>query len=112
MWLPGASNGSTVAGQTGIAGSGLNQLSSPATLILDKNGFMYIVDYGNNRIMQWLLGSTSGVVMAGTTTHGVLPNQLNGPYTVRIDSTGALIVADSSNNRIQRFPVISCKFKR
>ena len=111
MWLPGATNGSTVAGQTGNFGSGLNQLNFPWTLILDKNGIMYIVDTGNHRIMQWTPGSTSGVVIAGTTTYGVLPYQLQYPSSVRFDSSGALIVADSSNNRIQKFPVVCCKYE-
>jgi sugar lactone lactonase YvrE len=111
MWLPGATNGTTVAGQTGVAGGGLNQLNSPQTLLLDKNGIMmYIVDTDNNRIMQWTLGSTSGVCIVGTTTYGVLPNQLFSPQSVRFDSTGALIVADNANNRIQKFPVVCCKF--
>jgi sugar lactone lactonase YvrE len=110
MWLPGASTGTTVAGQTGVSGSGLNQLNYPETLILDQNRNMYIVDYGNNRIMLWVVGSTSGILVAGTTSYGVLPNQLNYPWSVRVDSTGALIVADTDNNRIQKFPVVCSKF--
>jgi sugar lactone lactonase YvrE len=110
MWLPGYVNGSTVAGQTGNSGSGLNQLNSPETITLDKNGIMLILDTGNNRIMQWILGSTSGIVIAGTTTQGVLPNQLYKPWSATFDSTGALIVADSSNQRIQKFSLICCKF--
>jgi sugar lactone lactonase YvrE len=110
MWLTGASNGTTVAGQTGVYGSGLNQLYLPTTLILDQNGYMYIVDYGNSRIMRWVLGSTSGILVAGTISRGSLPNQLNDPNSVRVDSTGAVIVADTENNRIQKFPVICCKF--
>jgi sugar lactone lactonase YvrE len=110
MWLPGATNGITVAGQTGVAGSGIDQLNGPQTLLLDKNGIMYILDTGNNRIMQWTIGSTSGVCIVGTTTYGVLPNQLFSPQSFRFDSTGALIVVDTDNNRIQKFPVVCCKF--
>jgi sugar lactone lactonase YvrE len=110
MWLPGAINGTTVAGQTGVAGNGLNQLNYPQTLLVDRNGIMYIMDAENSRIMQWTIGSTFGVCIAGTTTHGVLPNQLFGPQSFRFDSTGALIVADNANNRIQKFPVVCCKF--
>ncbi|CAF3979432.1 unnamed protein product [Adineta steineri] len=105
-WLYGASSGTTVAGQSGVSGNALNQLNSPGTLIMDTNGSMYIVDYGNHRIVLWLLGSTSGIVIAGSDTHGVLPSQLYYPFDVRLDSTGALIVNDYSNNRIQRFPVL------
>jgi sugar lactone lactonase YvrE len=111
MWLPGASTGTTVAGQTGVSGSGLNQLNKPSTLVLDQNRNMYIVDYDNNRIMRWVVGSTSGILVAGTTSYGVLPNQLNNPWSARVDSTGAVVVADTSNNRIQKFAVICSKFE-
>ncbi|CAF0731623.1 unnamed protein product [Adineta steineri] len=106
-WLYGASNGTTVAGQqSGVSGSALNQLNYPATLTMDTNKSLYIVDYGNNRVVLWLLGSTSGILIAGTGVAGVLPSQLHNPYSVKLDSTGALIVNDYYNNRIQRFPVL------
>ncbi|CAF4206564.1 unnamed protein product [Adineta steineri] len=73
---------------------------------MDTNKSLYIVDHGNNRIVLWLLGSTSGRVIAGTGVGGVLPSQLNNPYYVRLDSTGALIINDWGNNRTQRFPVL------
>jgi sugar lactone lactonase YvrE len=110
MWISGSNNGTTVAGQTGVAGSALNQLSSPVSLIMDKNGSMYIVDTGNYRIILWTLGFTSGVVIAGVDTFGTLPNQIYYPLSIRFDSSGALIVADSGNNRIQRFSVVCCKY--
>ncbi|CAF0723832.1 unnamed protein product [Adineta steineri] len=105
-WLYGASNGTTVVGQSRVAGSALNQLNSPAALVVDTSGSMYIVDMGNNRIVLWSLGSTSGRVIAGSDTSGVLPSQLYAPYNIRLDSTGALIVVDYGNNRIQRYPVL------
>ncbi|CAF1213924.1 unnamed protein product [Adineta steineri] len=106
-WLYGASNGTTVVGQSsGVSGSALNQLNYPESLTMDTNKSLYIVDSGNNRIVLWLLGSTSGIVIAGSGIPGVLPSQLYNPYSVRLDSTGAVIVADYSNNRIQRFPVL------
>ena len=110
MWLSGASNGTTVAGQTGVCGNGLNQLCEPDILTGDRNGSIYIVDYSNNRIMRWIIGSTSGIMVAGSSTYGTLPYQLYYPYSVRLDPSGALIVADTSNNRIQKFSVSSGKF--
>ncbi|CAF0846828.1 unnamed protein product [Adineta steineri] len=105
-FLYGTSNGTTVVGQSRVAGSALNQLNSPVALVVDTSGSLYIVDYGNNRIVLWSLGSTSGRVIAGSDTFGVLPSQLFLPYTIRLDSTGALIVIDTGNSRIQRFPVL------
>ncbi|CAF1147532.1 unnamed protein product [Adineta steineri] len=106
-WLYGASNGTTVAGQpSGVSGSALNQLNKPFHLTMDTNKSLYIVDYGNNRIVLWLLGATSGILIAGSGIAGTLPSQLYKPYSVGLDSTGALIVNDYGNNRIQRFPVL------
>ncbi|CAF1441912.1 unnamed protein product [Adineta steineri] len=105
-WLYGASSGTTVAGQSGVSGSALNQLYYPYTLTMDMNKSLYIADYSNHRIVVWLLGATSGILIAGTGTHGVLPSQLYNPLYIRFDSTGALIVDDYYNSRVQRFPVI------
>ncbi|CAF4031056.1 unnamed protein product [Adineta steineri] len=105
-FLYGANNGTTIAGKTNMPGSGLNQLNTPASLVVDTSGSLYIADYGNNRIVLWSLGSTSGRVIAGSATAGVLPSQLFIPYNVKLDSTGALIVIDLGNSRIQRYPVL------
>ncbi|CAF1405153.1 unnamed protein product [Adineta steineri] len=106
-WHYGASSGTTVAGQSsGVSGSALNQLYKPYTFTVDTHKSLYIMDNGNNRIVLWLVGSTSGILIAGSGIAGTLPSQLNNPYSIRLDSTGAVIVADYGNNRIQRFPVL------
>ena len=110
MWLPGATNGTTVAGQTGVCGNGLNQLCYPVSVIGDQNGSIYITDYSNSRIMRWIIGSTSGIMVAGSSTSGTLPYQLYHPYNVKLDPSGALIVADTGNNRIQKFSASCRKF--
>jgi sugar lactone lactonase YvrE len=112
MWLTGAINGTTLAGQTNVSGSGLNHLSSPSTLLVDTYGNMYIVDTGNNRILRWMIGSPSGMIIAGSSTYGVLPHQLYYPTNIRFDGNGALLVVDSNNNRIQKFSVSCGKFSR
>jgi sugar lactone lactonase YvrE len=111
MWLPGATNGATVAGQTGVCGTGLNQLCYPQSVTKDTYGNIYIIDRSNNRIMQWMIGSTSGVIIGGSSTYGTLPNQLYFPYNIKLDPSGAGIVADTYNNRIQKFSVSCSKFQ-
>ncbi len=39
MWLAGATSGVTVAGITGSPGSSLTQLSNPAAVVVDNNGY-------------------------------------------------------------------------
>ena len=108
LWLPGATSGTTIAGQTGVCGPALDQLCSPSGLTKDGHGYIYVADSSNNRIMKWMIGSTSGMIVAGDATYGVLPNQLNKPYNVKLDANGALIVVDTQNSRIQKFSVVPC----
>ncbi|CAF0795080.1 unnamed protein product [Adineta ricciae] len=105
-WLSGAINGTTVAGQTRVCGNGYNQLCNPTAVIGDMKGFIYIADRSNSRIMRWVIGSSYGTVIAGSSTMGVLPNQFYYPKNLRIDANGSLIVADTSNNRIQKFSLL------
>ncbi|CAF1039890.1 unnamed protein product [Adineta steineri] len=107
MWLQGATNGTTIAGQTSVCGSGLNQLCNPESVIVDTNGYIYIADNTFCRIMRWKIGSTSGTMIAGDSIFGSLPNQLYYPYNIKFDPNGALIIADTYNNRVQKF-VASC----
>jgi sugar lactone lactonase YvrE len=108
LWLPGATSGITVAGITGYYGSGLNQLWFPTTLMVDNNQNMYILDFSNNRILQWTIGASSGMIIAGDGTPGTQATQLDYPYNINFDSSGSLYVADTSNNRIQKY-LISCR---
>jgi sugar lactone lactonase YvrE len=105
MWKSGASVGSTVAGN-GVQGSSLSQLSAPGGIVLDKNGYIYIADTGNYRIVRWAPNSTTGVcIVACTLTAGTNVNQLGWPTAVAFDDKGSLYVADSPNNRIQKFQI-------
>ncbi|CAF1261812.1 unnamed protein product [Adineta ricciae] len=105
-WLSGATSGRTVAGQTGNCNNGYNQLCYPGAVVGDENGYIYIVDSSNDRIMRWMVGSSYGTVVAGSSTFGVLPNQLYRPKNLRLDSTGAVLVVDIENNRIQKFALL------
>ncbi|CAF4059300.1 unnamed protein product [Adineta steineri] len=105
-WLYGASNGTTVAGISGLSGPDLNRLFYPMSVTMDKNKSLYIVDNANSRIVLWLLRATTGIVLAGSPAGGVLPSLLQRPLNMKLDSTGAFIVNDWRNNRIQRFPVL------
>lgn len=48
----GATNGITVAGGNGF-GNAANQFNGPASVFVDPNGFMYVVDFQNERIQKW-----------------------------------------------------------
>lgn len=67
-YILGTSYGTTVAGNAnGTMGTSLSELKYPAQVIVLSNGDMFITDTYNQRILKWSSGSSSGVVVAGTT---------------------------------------------
>ena len=102
-------NISTVAGHNafGAGSSGDNglatgaQLNSPAAVVLDAAGNLYIADTGNNSVRKVTPG-TSGVI---TTIVGIgsTAGRLNGPVALALDASGALYIADKGNHRIAKW---------
>ncbi|CAF4167583.1 unnamed protein product, partial [Rotaria sordida] len=67
-WLLGASNGTTVTGNSGGSlGSGLTELNKPMSIVFDKNGYMYVSDQENYRIQKYSPNSNVGTTVAGQT---------------------------------------------
>ena len=97
------SSGQMIA--TTIAGNGVSgtiNLSYPMYIILDGDGYIFIVDSYNNRIV----GSGPDgfrCVIGCTGSSGSASNQLNYPQSMSFDSYGNIWVADGNNGRIQKF---------
>ena len=92
-------NGTTVAG-AGAAGT--VTLLHPVEIMLDGGNALFIVEYGNHRIVrsgptgfQCILGCSGG--------GGSGPSQLNHPRSMAFDRDGNLFVLDTDNHRIQKF---------
>ncbi|MDI9359067.1 MAG: NHL repeat-containing protein [Phycisphaerales bacterium] len=105
-WAPDASTGTVYAG-TGTAGSGLNELNSPASIYLTKNKYLYVSDQLNNRVIAFppnCNGNCSGTVVAGGNGAGSALNQFNVPTAIILNSAGDLYVTDSKNDRALKFP--------
>ena len=82
--------------------NGTITLNGPTDVTLDADGYLFIVECGNGRI----LGSGPGgfrCVAGCSGTSGSAPNQLSCPQTMAFDRDGNLFVTDGSNNRIQQF---------
>ena len=102
-----ACRGETCAGQVGNSGSSLLQLSYPSSVVVDSLGYLYITDKGNNRIVRFAPGASSGLCLVGCSVgSGSRYDQLYSPFTVAFDSGGSLYVSDTSNSRVQRFFII------
>jgi len=107
MWPSGATSGITVAGINGSAGSSLMELNNPIAVVVDNNGFIYVADNGNNRIVRWTKNYTAGgvCVVGCSGSAGTGPTYFNNPRDLKFDPSGNLYVSDQSNHRIQKFMV-------
>ena len=99
-----ANTGITVAGGNGGGGNS-NQLSWPSGVARDKDGNIYVADFGNHRVQKWAPGATSGTTFAGGNGPGPASNQLYWPTGVCVDATGNIYVVDFKvgNYRVQKW---------
>ena len=92
-------NGITVAGN-GLMGA--ITLDCPAGIVLDGNGYLFITDSHNNRV----IGSGPGgfrCILGCSGGNGSSASELFRPEGLKFDSHGNLFVVDHLNNRIQKF---------
>jgi sugar lactone lactonase YvrE len=95
LFQSGQLNGTTVA-------LGTISLSNPTSVVLDADGYLFIVDYGNSRIIG--SGPAGFRCVAGCSgASGSASNQLSNPQTMAFDSYGNIFVTDVDNSRIQKF---------
>lgn len=67
-YMRGSTYGTTVAGNAnGTSGNDLHALNTPSKVLVTSNGYIFVADTSNHRIMLWRDSSTSGVVVAGLT---------------------------------------------
>ncbi|CAF1188087.1 unnamed protein product [Adineta ricciae] len=94
---------------TAIVGSmvpGTFSLSSPMGVVLDVDGYLFIVDQGNNRIVgSGPLGFRCIVGCSGSS--GSALNQLQGPRSLAFDTDGNLYVSDRENDRIMTYTLFN-----
>ena len=95
-------NGTTMTGQ---GADGTIQLDRPVDVVLDGDGFLFIVDFGDHRIIG--SGPNGFRCLVGCFGMGSTPSQLNHPTTMSFDSHGNLLVVDYINSRIQKFPLVT-----
>ncbi|CAF4342169.1 unnamed protein product, partial [Adineta steineri] len=94
---------------TTVVGYGSNQtirLQCPTSVVLDADGYLFIADYYNQRI----IGSNANgyrCILGCTNGNGSASNQLSQPWSLSFDSYGNIYVNDAGNSRLQKFLFIS-----
>ncbi len=88
-------------GAFGSSGSGVGQFNTPKGLTYDGNGYLYIVDSGNNRVVL----ATSSAVIGTSGSSGNLLGQFQNAVSLGVGPRG-IYVADTGNNRAQAFEPI------
>ena len=111
IFQSGQLNGSTAL--SNLPGENLS-LSCPSAVVLDGNGYLFITDYDNHRIIatgpngiQCIVGCSGSV--------GSAANELYHPRSLSFDNTGNIYVADIGNQRIQMFALATnscCKIRQ
>jgi sugar lactone lactonase YvrE len=106
---------SVVLGQatftTNAAATSAGGESGPTALAFDAHGDLWVADYSNNRVVEYVPpftdGMSAGLVIGQTgfttATSGTTSSTLSGPRGLAFDAKGDLWVADHVNNRVLEF---------
>ncbi|CAF3696846.1 unnamed protein product [Adineta steineri] len=95
-------------GQVIVDGNGNDQLTWPTDVIcggltIDKSGFIYISDWRNNEVRQWIEGDQYGRIVAGGSGYGNGLNQFNHPDSLFVDEDQSVYVSDRFNHRVMKW---------
>ena len=99
LFFPGQVNATTVAG-TGAPGT--ITLKNPAYIVLDHDGYLFIVDSGHNRIVASGPGGFRCIIGCSGIA-GSAPDQLNSSQSMAFDSFGNIWVPGDFVPRVQKF---------
>ena len=98
-----------------MAGSGsINitiTLTCPSSIVLDADGYLFIADHQNHRIVGSGLNGFRCIVGCLGGGGGGASNQLLHPATLSFDHFGNIYITDEGNNRIQKFLLMNSSGK-
>ena len=99
LFKSGQTNGITLVGTGSLTNT---VLDTPTGVMVDGNGYLFIVDRLNSSVLR--SGPTGyHCVVACSGTSGSDSDQFSVPYSLAFDSHGNIFVMDEYNNRIQKF---------
>ena len=103
LFRSGERNGVTVVGR---GSTETIVLSRPVEVVVDGDGYLFVVDVGYDRI----IGSGPNgfrCVVGCSGSSGSAANELNWPRVMRFDIDGNIFVIDEKNHRMQKFLLLS-----
>ncbi len=100
LFRSGELNGITVAGSQ--SQNPTINLDSPSAIVLDAEKYLFIMDFGNNRIVGSGLNGFRCIVGCGG-WGTFLPSHLLNPISFSFDRSGNIYVTDRANKRFQKF---------
>ncbi|CAF1347888.1 unnamed protein product [Adineta ricciae] len=95
----------TLVNRETILSNGTFELNCPNGITLDNEGFVFVVDSNNHRI----IGQNSNgfhCLVGCNQSAGSNRNQLSSPSNLQFDLFGNIFVVDQQNHRIQKFDLI------
>jgi 6-phosphogluconolactonase (cycloisomerase 2 family) len=96
-----AASGISYDTQWGSSGTGNGEFSSPYGVDVDANGYVYVVDSGNNRVQVF---DADGNYLNQWGTSGSGDGEFNGPTGIAVDDANNVVyVMDTGNDRVQKF---------
>ncbi|HEX5591738.1 MAG TPA: RHS repeat-associated core domain-containing protein [Solirubrobacterales bacterium] len=84
----------------GVASQNHSAVSKPADVAVDASGNVWVVDKGNNRIVEY---NEAGEFIREAGGPGSAGGKLSSPSGIAIDSVGNVDVTDTANNRVAQF---------
>jgi streptogramin lyase len=82
------------------AGTGTTQFNGPRGVAADKQGHVWVVDRGNNRVMEY---DEAGQFIRQIGEAGTGNGKFSEPYGVTVTPEGNIWVTDTGNHRVQEF---------
>ncbi len=86
----------------GKAGAGEGELSRPRGLAVDRQGYIYVADTGNNRVQKF---DANGRFIAKWGPGGQSDLQVIGPAAVAVNDKGSVFVVETENSRLAEFKI-------
>ncbi|CAF3138162.1 unnamed protein product [Rotaria sp. Silwood2] len=78
----------------------ISNIVSCWSLTMDENGYLYIVDSGEDEVRRYRIGDSEGTVVVGGNGYGNRLDQLSTPHYVFVDLDHSVYVSDLNNHRV------------